>query len=128
MRSGLIILGIIACLFASGCKQDAWKNLNKAEAALWMLKDSSDQVAYWYLCHLYDPYQGGKVIPADSASRKILEIHRDGRFVIQNRESQLEGRWKLNQARTEILFISKARNGGQAKTARSSIPSNIPTS
>ena len=111
MRSCLIICTIILSIPFVQCKRKAWKNLKKTEAAAWMLKDSSDQVIKWGLCQVYDPYLGGKVIPVDSQSMKTLVIHRSGKFAIEEEGSSIHGQWKLNQARTEILFISKEKNG-----------------
>ena len=111
MRSGLIICTIILSISFVTCKRKGWKNLKKTEAAAWMLKDSSEQVIKWGLCQIYDPYLGGQVMPVDSQSRKTLVIYRSGKFSIEEEDTSIHGQWKLNQARTEILFVSKEKNG-----------------
>ena len=115
MRLGFVISGVIVCFLAICCKRDSWKNLGKTEAAAWMLKDSSDQVIKWELCQVYDPYQGGQVMKVDSLFRKTIEIYRDGKFKINDRQALINGQWKLNLARTEILFVCKERNGVKLK-------------
>ena len=111
MRSGLIICTIILSISFVKCKRKGWKNLKKTEAAAWMLKDSSEQVIKWGLCQVYDPYLGGQVMPVDSQSKKTLVIYRSGKFSIEEEDTSIHGQWKLNQAQTEILFVSKEKNG-----------------
>ncbi|MEM6628319.1 MAG: hypothetical protein AAF694_01545 [Bacteroidota bacterium] len=114
-RSIVISLFIIWALV--GCERSSWEALDLVEASAWMIQDSSKQVIRWGLCQIYDPYQGGRVTKLDSFSQKVLEMRRDGRFILSESREVSKGDWQLNRARTELQFRFKSKNG--VKVSRS---------